>query len=173
MEGCGLAVVSVACCCGAEICAAVASIVVVVGMAWNGAGLSTCFAVTIRGTAVVVSLGTTIDIWLDSGSRFSSGSRDSRFLAKTCGAGACGLAETSTVCASGMGFCTVMVSASIGIAVTICNGMAMTCCGWARFCSGSKTSSGSRFSRLLTVACGMACCGLAMVSVTCGCGAEI
>ena len=182
--------VAVACGCGVGVCAAVASASVAVAVGCNGVGLSTGFvigvngrsvvvsagfAVAMRGTAVVVSLGTTVEIWFSSSSGFSSGSRDARFLTKTCGTGGCGLADVATVCACGIGFCAVMDSAGIGIAVAVCNGVvmagcgvSMACCGTASACCG--TASGSIDFRFLVTVCGIGVCGSATVLASCCCG---
>ena len=102
MEGCGLAVaVGVACCCGAEICAAEAS------------------------------AGAAIGLWLAGGARVSSvsrDSRDSRFLGVVCGMVACGLAVVGVACCCGAGICAAVASAGFKLAVTACCGMTMASC---------------------------------------------
>ena len=185
IASCGLSMVAVACCCGAEICAVVASAGIGVAIGCNGTGLSAGFAVAsgrgvvfsvgfavaMRGTAVVISFGATTDLWLASGfrdSRFSSGSRfsrASRFLAMACSIAGCDLAVLAVACGCGAGICTIVVSASIGVAMA-CSGAGLSA-GFTMAMRGTVVvvslgvtvklwlASGSRISRFPA----MVCCG--------------
>ena len=187
--------VDVACCCGAGICAAVAS------------------------AGVAVAVGLRLDSRFSSGSRFF---RTSRFLVGACGIVDSGLAVAAVACGCSIEICAAVASMGIGIAVS-CNGTGFSAdvavtvnstglsagfaiasgrgvvfsVGFAVAMRGtavvisfgattdlwlasgfrdSRVSSGSRFSRasrFLAMACSIAGCDLAVLAVACGCGAGI
>ena len=171
MAGCGWAMVAAACGCGAGICAVVTS---------------ASFAVGINGRAAVVSFGATVEIWLASGSRFSSGSR---FLAVACSmAGCClaivavtsGLATVAAACGCGAGICAAVASA--GFAVGVNGRDTVVSAGFSVALKDAVTAVSlgvtvkawlASDSRFLTEACGMAGCGLAIEILASGGGVVI
>ena len=186
MAGCGWAMVAAACGCGAGICAVVTSASFAVGINGRAAVVSVGFAIPLKGTATAVSFGATVEIWLASGSRFSSGSR---FLAVACSmAGCClaivavtsGLATVAAACGCGAGICAAVASA--GFAVGVNGRDTVVSAGFSVALKDAVTAVSlgvtvkawlASDSRFLTEACGMAGCGLAIEILASGGGVVI